>query len=165
LLFAALRHAALSDLTRESVLQAMRGYDELGAEEFLSRYGFAPTRLYRLAEHGRQYDSKAIAGVAHGYATGQFLTASDFSGGQQTVVKTLEALGFSFAPTSAEQTRAWLETSKSDYRLGGHTKYDDDPSYPAERLTWQSIRSKIRPIPLPPWKAPAGKTVMWSNIE
>jgi hypothetical protein len=122
-------NVALSDLTRESVLQAMQEYDELGAEEFLSRYGFAPARMYRLAEHGRQYDSKAIVGVAHGYATGQFLTASDFSGGQQTVVKTLEALGFSFAPTSAEQTRAWLMTTKSDYRrLGGYTKYDDDPS-------------------------------------
>ena len=107
----------------------MNEYDDLGADEFLSRYGFAPATVYRVAEHGRQYDSKATAGVAHGYATGQFLSASDFSGEQQTVVKTLEALGFSFAPTSAEQTRAWLVTSKSDYRrLGGYTKYDDDPS-------------------------------------
>jgi HNH endonuclease len=107
----------------------MAEYDELGAEEFLRRYGFAPARVYRVAEHGRQYDSKAIVGVAHGYATGQFLTGHDFSGGQQTVVKTLEALGFSFTPVSAEDTRAWLVTTKSDYRrLGGYTKYDDDPT-------------------------------------
>jgi ribosomal protein S27AE len=120
---------ALSDITREAVLQAMDEYDELGADEFLSRYGFAPATVYRVAEHGRQYDSKAIVGVAHGYATGQFLTASDFSGGQQTVVNTLEALGFSFAPATADDTRAWLVTTKSDYRrLGGYTKYDDDPS-------------------------------------
>ncbi len=85
--------------------------------------------LYRVAEHGRHYDSKAIVGVAHGYATGQFWTASDFSGGQQTVVRTLEALGFSFAPNDADDARAWLVTTKSDYRrLGGYTKYDDDPS-------------------------------------
>jgi hypothetical protein len=45
------------------------------------------------------------------------------------VVKTLEALGFSFAPAAAEDTRAWLVTTKSDYRrLGGYTKYDDDPT-------------------------------------
>jgi hypothetical protein len=106
---------ALSDLTRESVLHAMHQYDELGPEQFLARYGFAAARVYRLAEHGRQYDSKAIAGVAHGYATGQLLSASDFSGGQQTVVKALEALGFSFAPATSEQTRDWLVTSKSDY--------------------------------------------------
>jgi hypothetical protein len=119
----------LSDITRDGVLRAMSEYDELGAEEFLSRYGFAPARLYRVAEHGRQYDSKAITGVAHGYSTGQFLTARDFSGGQQTVVKTLEALGFGFAPATAEDTRAWLVTTKSDYRrLGGYTKYDDDPT-------------------------------------
>jgi hypothetical protein len=120
---------ALSDLTRESVLQAMKEYDELGADEFLSRHGYAPARTYRLAEHGRQYDSKAIVGVAHGYATGHNLAPSDFSGGQQTVVRRLESLGFSFGPNTTEETRAWLVTTKSDYRrLGGYTKYDDDAS-------------------------------------
>lgn len=85
--------------------------------------------MYRVAEHGRQYDSKAIAGVAHGYATGHTLAASEFSGGQQTVVKALESLGFRFAPGSIDQTRAWLVTTKSDYRrLGGTATYDDDPS-------------------------------------
>ena len=97
---------ALSDITRDGVFRAMAEYDELGAEEFLARYGFAPAQMYRVAEHGRQYDSKAITGVAHGYSTGQFLTARDFSGGQQTVVKTLEALGFSFAPGAAPRTPA-----------------------------------------------------------
>jgi HNH endonuclease len=127
--FARLPLVALSDITRDGVLRAMAEYDELGADEFLARYGFAPARLYRVAEYGRQYDSKAIVGVAHGYATGQLLSARDFSGGQQTVVKTLEALGFSFAPATADGTRAWLVTTKSDYRrLGGYTKYDDDPT-------------------------------------
>ncbi|MDN4520552.1 hypothetical protein QYF68_22415 [Mycolicibacterium austroafricanum] len=120
---------ALSDITRDGVLRAMREYDESGADSFLSKYGFAPATLYRVAEHGRQYDSKAIVGVAHGYSTGQFWTASDFTGGQRTVVKTLEALGFTIAPATAEETRAWLVTTKSDYRrLGGSTKYDDDPT-------------------------------------
>jgi hypothetical protein len=63
---------ALSDITRESVLQAMNEYDERGADEFLSSYGYGGARSYRVAEHGRQYDSKAIAGVAHGYATGYY---------------------------------------------------------------------------------------------
>ncbi|WP_168706199.1 HNH endonuclease signature motif containing protein [Gordonia paraffinivorans] len=120
---------ALSDITRNDVLKAIRTYDELGAEEFLSRYGFAPARQYRIAENGRLYDSKAIVGVAHGYATGKFLRSGDFSGGRETVVKALEPLGFSFAPEAGESTRSWLVTSKDDYRrLGGFTKYDDDPT-------------------------------------
>jgi hypothetical protein len=45
---------------------------------------------------GREYDSKAIAGVAHGY---QFpsagpLSPDEFSGGEATVVPELESLGF-----------------------------------------------------------------------
>ena len=44
-------------------------------------------------------------------------------------MKTLEEPGFSFAPTTAEDTRAWLVATKSNYRhLGGYTKYDDDPT-------------------------------------
>lgn len=44
-------------------------------------------------------------------------------------MKTFEALGFTIAPATAEETRAWLVTTKSDYRrLGGSTKYDDDPT-------------------------------------
>lgn len=127
--FATLPSVALSDITRDAVLQAMAEYDELGADGFLTKYGFAPSRLYRVAEDGRQYDSKAIVGVAHGYDTGQFWTASDFSGGQQTVVRTLQDLGFNFAPAAVEDSRAWLVTTKSDYRrLGGSTTYDDDPT-------------------------------------
>ncbi|ANS29386.1 hypothetical protein R1CP_23590 [Rhodococcus opacus] len=106
----------------------MAEYDEIGAEAFLDRYGFAPSRLYRVTHEGREYDSKAIAGVAHGYATGQNLTASEFSGGQQTVVPTLEALGFTFTSARSEQTgrRAWLILTKSDYRrMGGGNRYDD----------------------------------------
>ena len=40
---------ALSDITRDAVLRAMAKYDELGADKFLDRYGFAPARVYRMA--------------------------------------------------------------------------------------------------------------------
>jgi hypothetical protein len=68
----------------------------MGREEFLRRYGFGPSRDYRLVFAGREYDSKAIAGVAHQFtATGAVpLTATEFSGGRNTVKKTLERLGF-----------------------------------------------------------------------
>lgn len=68
-------------------------------------------------------------GVLRAMAEYDDLGADEFHAtGQQTVVKTLEALGFSFAPVSTEDARAWLVTTKSDYRpFGGYTKYDDDP--------------------------------------
>lgn len=128
----------LADVTYESVIKAMAEYDELGAEEFLDRHGFAPSRRYRVTHEGREYDSKAIAGVAHRYATGQNLTASEFSGGQQTVVRTLEALDFKFVQLDGEASdrRAWLVLTKTEYRrMGGGNKYDDDAE---SHYSWDS---------------------------
>src|SRR5262245_24980034 len=84
----------LSD--RDSVLRAVREFDRLGKEEFLSKYGYRPAKEYFLLHEGRRYDSKAIAGVAIGYqfpAEGP-LRADSFSGGEATVKRKLEQLGF-----------------------------------------------------------------------
>ena len=56
---------------------------------------FRPARGYLLNIGDRSYELKAIAGAAHGYLPGQHaLTATDFSGGEATVQKTLKELGF-----------------------------------------------------------------------
>jgi hypothetical protein len=87
----------LSELTdRNAVLSAIAEYDRIGQAAFLTKYGYAPARRYRLAYNGNMYDSKAIAGAAYGY---QFpdrgpLKHEQFSGGEQTVVPVLEQLGF-----------------------------------------------------------------------
>jgi hypothetical protein len=83
-------------LTRPAVLAAIEEHDRLGREEFLRNYGFGPAQDYRLLFNGREYDSKAIAGVAHRFTAprAQPLTAADFSGGRSTVKRTLERLGF-----------------------------------------------------------------------
>ena len=58
---------SLTELTsRAAVLAALREFDERGRELFLSRYGFNHARSYFLEYEGSRYDSKAIAGVAHG---------------------------------------------------------------------------------------------------
>jgi 5-methylcytosine-specific restriction protein A len=87
---------AIKDITRESVLQAVEEYDQLGREAFLSRYGFGSAKSYYVVVEGKRYDSKAIAGVAHGYARPDIgpLAFSDFSGGEAQVQKPLEKLGF-----------------------------------------------------------------------
>lgn len=98
---------ALNALTeRTAVLAAIAEYDRLGARSFLAKYGFRPAREYFLLHEGRLYDSKAIAGVAHGYQHPSLghLQASDFSGGEETVAKALRALGFGISRHAPAQT-------------------------------------------------------------
>ncbi|HLA33035.1 MAG TPA: HNH endonuclease signature motif containing protein [Pseudomonas sp.] len=85
----------LNQLTSpESVLAAIRECDESGREEFLRRYGYKHSRNYLLHHNGQVYDSKAIAGVAYGKQHGVALKASEFSGGEATVIPCLRRLGF-----------------------------------------------------------------------
>jgi len=81
-------------VTRIHVLSAIREYDELGAETFLSTYGFGPAREYALRHRGRLYDSRAILGVAHRYATGTVAGSDEFSGGKDGAAKWLAGLEF-----------------------------------------------------------------------
>jgi predicted RNA-binding protein with PUA-like domain len=88
---------ALGDLTsHQAVLVAIAEFDRLGRDAFLAKYGFGRSRAYFVIHDDRPYDSKAIAGAAHGF---QFpdqgpLEAASFSGGEATVRKRLEGLGF-----------------------------------------------------------------------
>jgi 5-methylcytosine-specific restriction protein A len=87
---------ALSDITREGVIAALNEYDQKGRDIFLSEYGFSPARRYVLVNGQNRYDSKAICGVAHKFdlPSDGVLRAEDFSGGIRTVVRKLQALGF-----------------------------------------------------------------------
>lgn len=85
---------ALSDVTAEAVRDAIAECDDLGREDFRERYHFDPAREYELEYDGRRYDSKAIVGVAHRYATGRLLTPGEFSGGARHAVQRLRQLGF-----------------------------------------------------------------------
>ena len=87
----------LSDIdSREAVLKAVEEFNHLGRDAFLEKYGFGHARQYFLDHDGRLYDSKAIVGLAHGFEfpSAGPLKSSDFSGGQATVKRKLEELGF-----------------------------------------------------------------------
>jgi len=56
----------LSDITRPAVLDAMAEFDRLGREVFLDTYRFGRALSYFVEIDGKLYDSKAIAGYAHG---------------------------------------------------------------------------------------------------
>ena len=87
----------LADLSSaHAVEQAIAEFDRLGRDAFLERHGFGRAKEYFVEHCGKFYDSKAIAGVAHGY---QFpekgpLASREFSGGELTVKTKLDALGF-----------------------------------------------------------------------
>lgn len=89
------RVSSLSQLTsREAVITAIQEYDQLGKDAFLERYGFGEARSYFLVHDEKEYDSKAIAGVAFKNQFGALLGPADFSGGHATVQKKMKSLGF-----------------------------------------------------------------------
>jgi len=93
---------ALRDITsRQAILDAVAEYDRIGQAAFLQRYGFGRAREFFLVVGDRDYDSKAIVGVAHAYQFPQDgpLSARDFSGGEATVRRLLESLGFTVRVT------------------------------------------------------------------
>jgi Protein NO VEIN, C-terminal/Domain of unknown function (DUF3427) len=78
------------------VLRALDEFDQIGRARFLAQYGFSKARSYFVVRDGRAYDSKAIAGAAHGYQHPNLgpLRPADFSGGDDTVRAQLAGLGF-----------------------------------------------------------------------
>ena len=83
-----------SAVRTDHVLRAVRLHDELGEDEFLGRHGFKRDRGYSLVHDGESYASKAVVGVAHEFATGEPLAATDFSGGKDGAAAVLRGLGF-----------------------------------------------------------------------
>jgi 5-methylcytosine-specific restriction protein A len=97
---------ALGDLTAASVNAALNEYDNVGGEAFRAKYGFGPARDYFVIRDGKQYDSKAIAGAAHGYLPGRTpLGHETFNGGEATAVRQLRRLGFHVPP---QRSPAWV---------------------------------------------------------
>ena len=98
---------ALTDITRPSVEAALAEAEAIGQEAFLTKYGFGPARSYFVEWNGERYDSKAIAGAAHGYLLGgAALAASEFSRAESSVASQLRQLGFTVSEPPARNP-AW----------------------------------------------------------
>ncbi|MFJ5843959.1 HNH endonuclease [Streptomyces sp. NPDC092903] len=85
---------APSDITRAGILWAIAEHDRLGVEAFRETYGYRAAITYLLVHEGRQYDSKAIAGVAHVHDSGSALKHYQLSGGLKGAVAWLRREGF-----------------------------------------------------------------------
>jgi len=84
----------LVEITRASVLAAIDECDRVGRANFLARHGYRKG-TYQVVHAGREYDSKAILGVAFGYEFDcEPLDPREFSGGVEHCARVLLRLGF-----------------------------------------------------------------------
>jgi len=103
--------------------------DDLGEAAFLRKYGFEPSRRYRIEQEGRQYASEAILAAAHGIQLPDVgpLRSSEFSGGRETTEKA-RALGFTIVETDAavDDLGASLERFMGLFGEARGTKFSHD---------------------------------------
>lgn len=99
---------------RDHVLRALSEYDRRGADDFLSHHGFESARDYVLIYEKREYDSRAVLGVAHQYAVGLPARAEDFSDGEEGAAQVLESLDFQVDHRGAGSAAADLGVDASE---------------------------------------------------
>lgn len=94
---------ALGVLSRDAIERAIAEYDDIGRDAFLSKHGFGRATAYALIVDGREYDPKAIAGVAYGYDHPDegTLKNTEFNGGHQ-LRSAFQPAGFNIELRTAE---------------------------------------------------------------
>lgn len=93
----------LNSIDRDHVLTAMETWDAAGGANYMLVRGGVSTHV--LLHQGREYDAAAIAGIAHGLATGRTLTPADVPGGGAGASKALTRLGFMIRDDSPPSER------------------------------------------------------------
>jgi hypothetical protein len=91
--------------------------DALGRDAFLSKHGYRRSNAYVVVHEGREYDSKAILGVAFGYEYDTApLSPSEFSGGAEHCAKLMMRLGFTMRRKDETLTQAMVSAGKRLFR-------------------------------------------------
>ena len=93
----------LNSIDRDHVLTAMETWDAAGGANYMLVRGGVSTHV--LLHRGREYDAAAIAGIAHGLATGNTLTPAEVPGGGAGASKHLARLGFDIRDDSPPTER------------------------------------------------------------
>ena len=93
----------LNSIDRDHVLTAMETWDAAGGANYMLVRGGVSTHV--VVHRGREYDAAAIAGIAHGLATGRTLTSADIPGGSAGASKALTRLGFEIRDDSPPTER------------------------------------------------------------
>ncbi|MDZ5662695.1 hypothetical protein HN031_13170 [Nocardioides sp. zg-1308] len=101
----------LNSIDRDHVLTAMETWDAAGGANYMLVRGGVSTHV--LLHHGKEYDAAAIAGIAHGLATGRTLTPADIPGGSAGATKALRRLGFEIRDDSPPERVAGTRATRS----------------------------------------------------
>ncbi|CAO3351944.1 DUF3883 domain-containing protein [Azospirillum melinis] len=92
-------------MSRKAVLAAIEECDRVGRDTFEARYGYHSAPDFVLLHNGREYDSKAILGVAYRYQfAGLALRNDQFSGSKGGAGRHLARLGFSVTDVKLDPT-------------------------------------------------------------
>ncbi|MFE7392013.1 HNH endonuclease [Streptomyces sp. NPDC057582] len=145
---------APSEITRTGILRAIAEHNRLGPEAFRDTYGYRAAATYLLVHEGQQYDSKAIAGVAHLYDSGSALKPSQLSGGLKHAVAWLRREGFTVVePPKSFQRR--VGDVRPARRAGGTTLHRPvlllwaigQAASGAPRIrSWSATRDAVAPL-------------------
>ncbi|MFF9177766.1 HNH endonuclease [Streptomyces sp. NPDC014793] len=141
----------LGDIRHEDIVAATEEFRRLGRDNFLQTYGFGRARSYELVLDGLRYDSKAIAGVAHGHATGDLLRAADFSGGAATVARRLRELGFVVETGEAPRDGAALLARLRKLRVSRGPGNSTPSRHQPLSLLWAIAREADERPRMVPW--------------
>lgn len=143
---------SLNDIRqRASVIHAIRKYQSLGRDQFLSHYGFGRAREFFLIYEGQAFDSKAIVGAAHGFEHPDQgpLTSGKFSGGEATVRRKLEELGFEVQRISSadQDSRKFAQAvQRAESQLAATGQFDAENDEDArDRVTASIVRRRGQP--------------------
>ena len=106
--------ATFSAVNRQHILEAIAEYDDRGRDAFLGVYGLQPSPRDSLVHDGKTYDSTAVLGVAHRYATGRLATSEEISGGKYAPAEILRKHGFDVTePAGASASRTRTTSARS----------------------------------------------------
>ncbi|MFF9758674.1 HNH endonuclease [Streptomyces caelestis] len=141
----------LGDIRYEDVIAATEEFRRLGRDDFLRTYGFKRARSYEMVLDGLRYDSKAIAGVAHGHATGEFLRAGDFSGGAATVARCLRELGFAVETGETSLDHSALLEHLRKLKVSRGPGHPDPSRHQPLSLLWAISREAEERPRMTPW--------------
>lgn len=133
---------SLSLLTDPAAVHAaIDEYEQLKPDGFRAKYGYGPARNLFVVREGKLFDSKAIAGVAVGiqHPDRGPLRPDEFSGGDATVRKALERLGFT----------VWSSDAATPFRSADALEQI--------RAAWGPERAQVKYMAV--WDAPAGRAL------
>ncbi|WP_406266432.1 HNH endonuclease [Actinacidiphila glaucinigra] len=126
-------------ISRDDILKTIAEYEHMGAEAFLDTYEYGKATKYVILHAGKEYDSKAIAGVAHKHQHERPLANDELSGGvgRGQAVEWLKREGFTIGVTrNPKWTRdelilacdvvarnGWKELNAEDPRIAELSEY------------------------------------------